>query len=119
MIVFHQVRHGSDGECLALSGEIDISVREDLRGVLDRVVAASTGVTDLDLHDLTFLDCSGIGEFVRAYNEAQRRGHTLTVSRPRGVVRRVLELTGVLVLLTPVPANGRARVRRSRVSSPR
>jgi anti-sigma B factor antagonist len=101
MILVYKVRNGSDRMRVVLSGDIDLAVREELRIVLAGVVAASAGVTELDLHGVTFLDCSGIGEFVRAYTEAQRRGHTLTASRPRGIVRRILELTGVLAILTP------------------
>lgn len=100
MMLVHQVRGGPAGVRLVLSGEIDLYVREELRGVLAGVVAASPGATDLDLQDVTFLDCSGIGEFIRAYTDAHGRGHTLTVSRPRGIVRRVLDLTGVLEVLT-------------------
>jgi hypothetical protein len=40
MIFFHQVR-GPDGVRVVLSGEIDLSVREELRSVLAGVVAAS------------------------------------------------------------------------------
>jgi anti-anti-sigma factor len=104
MIFFHQVRGGPAGVRLMLSGEIDLSVREELRSVLAGVVAASPDATDVDLHDVTFLDCCGIGEFIRAYLDAHGRGHTLTVSRPRGIVRRALELTDVLAVLTLDPA---------------
>ena len=100
MTVLHEVWGGPDRVRLVLSGEIDVSVRDDLRGVLHDVVATAAGATDLDLHDVTFLDCAGVGEFIRAYNEAQRLGHTVTVSGAQGVVRRVLELTDVLALLT-------------------
>jgi anti-anti-sigma factor len=101
MIFSHQVRDGSDAMRLVLSGEIDLSVREELRSVLAGVVTAFPGATDVDLHEVTFLDCSGIGEFIRAYIEAHGRGHTLTVSRPRGNVRRILELSDVLAVLAP------------------
>jgi anti-anti-sigma factor len=100
MIFFHQIRDGDAGVCLVLSGEIDLSVREELRSVLAGVVAASADGSDLDLYDLTFLDCSGIGEFIRACTDAHGRGHSLTVSRPRGIVLQTLELTGVLPVLT-------------------
>jgi anti-anti-sigma factor len=100
MILFHQVCGGPDGVRVTLSGDVDLAVREDLRRVLAGVVAASPGAVDLDLHEVTFLDCSGIGEFIRAYLDAHSRGKILTVSRPRGTVRRLLDLTGVLAVLT-------------------
>lgn len=113
MVFFHQVRCEPDGVRLELSGEIDLAVCDELGGLLTSVVAASPGITDLDVSGLTFLDCSGIGELIRAYVEAQERGRTLTISRPQGRVRRVLELSDDLDLLPPdlvvfVPANGDA-----------
>jgi anti-sigma B factor antagonist len=103
---FHQVYGGPDGARVVLSGDIDLVVRADLRRVLAGVVGVSPGAVDLDLYDVTFLDCSGIGEFVRAHVDTRSRGHPLTVSRPRGVARRLLELTGVLAVLMPDDAAG-------------
>jgi anti-sigma B factor antagonist len=100
MIFSHQVGPGRDGVRVALSGEIDLSVREELRHILTGAVGASPSTIDLDLHEFTFLDCCGIGELIRAYTSALSRGHPLTVSRPRGIVRRVLDLTDVLPVLT-------------------
>jgi anti-anti-sigma factor len=115
-----------------LSGDIDLSVREELRSVLAGVVTASPGATEVDLHEVTFLDCCGVGEFIRAYIEAQGRGHTLTVSRPRGTVRRILELGDVLAVLAPehagyvltasgddVPLSVHARPKRDRMGAGR
>lgn len=97
----HQEHRRADGICVELSGEIDLSVREDLRRILKAAVATSPGNTNLDLRSVTFLDCGGIGEIVRGYLDAQSRRHTLTVTRSRGIVRRILELTDVLAMLTP------------------
>ena len=104
MIFVHEMLRGPYRVSLLLSGEIDLSVREDLRRVLRAAVAASPGVVDVDLGEVAFLDCIGIGELVRGYHDARDGGRTLVVSRPQGIVRRVLELTSVLALLTPDPA---------------
>ena len=104
MIFVHEMLRGPDRVRLLLSGEIDLSVREDLRSALQAAVAASAGVIDVDLRRVVFLDCTGIGELVRAYHHARDGGRTLVVTRPQGIVRRVLELTSVLPLLTPDPA---------------
>jgi len=104
MILSHQVRSTPDAVCVLLSGEIDIAVQEELHDVLQTAVAASPGVTEVDLRDVTFLDCTIIGEFVRAYLEARRRGQLLIVTRPREFIREVLELANALPLLTSQPA---------------
>lgn len=102
MLLSHNMHRLPGRVCVDLSGEIDLSVREDLRRILQVAVATSPGYTNLDLNDVTFLDCGGVGEIVRGYADAQSRRHRLTVTRPRGIVRRVLELTDVLELLTPL-----------------
>lgn len=85
---------------ILLSGEIDISVRSELHDVLRAAVAGSGAVTEVDLRDVTFVDCAAIGELVGAYLDAQRQGQILVVTRPRGFVREVLEFANVLPLLT-------------------
>lgn len=103
MVPFHQVLDAPDTVRILLSGELDISVREELHDVLHDA-ARSAGATEVDLHHVTFLDCSVIGELVRAYLDARRHGQILVVTRPQGFVREVLELTNVLTLLTSRPA---------------
>jgi anti-anti-sigma factor len=100
MRLLHQVYAGTDSVRVVLSGEIDVAVQTELRTVLSSVVATATGAIELDLHQLTFLDCSGVNEFVRAHVHAQRHGRPLTVSGARGVVRLVLEVTDALRVLT-------------------
>jgi anti-anti-sigma factor len=104
MILCHQVRNTPAAVRVFLSGEIDISVLDELHDVLHTAVAASPGVTEVDLGDVTFLDCAVIGEFVRAYLDARRRGQFLVVTRPRAFIREVLELANALPLLTSRPA---------------
>jgi anti-anti-sigma factor len=101
MIFLHRLRPRSDGVRLVLGGEIDLTVREDLRYALRAAVEVSSDVTEVDLRDVTFLDCAGIAELVRAYRDAYRHGHRLIVSHPVGVVRWVLQATDLLRVLAP------------------
>jgi anti-anti-sigma factor len=105
MNLVHEQRTASDQSCLVLHGEIDLAVREELDHVLQHAVASSRTVTEVDLRDVTFLDCSGIGVLIAVANTAHGQGHDVIVSHPLGIVRRVLELTAVLPYLTaPSPA---------------
>jgi anti-anti-sigma factor len=101
---FHEIVRGPAGTRVLLSGAIDLAVQPDLRSLLRAAIAASPGVIDLDLAEVTFLDCTGISEFVRGYRDARGHGQPLIVSGPRGIVREVLEVTQVLPLLAPDPA---------------
>jgi anti-anti-sigma factor len=107
MIPFHQVRTvrtAPDTVRVLLSGEIDMSVQEELRNALRAVVAGPAGVIEVDLHHVAFLDCAVIGELVRAHLDARLHGQILVATRPQGFVRELLELANVLALLTPRPA---------------
>lgn len=104
MILSHQVRSTPHAVQVLLSGEIDMSVQKELHDVLHAVVAASPTITEVDLREVTFLDCAGIGELVRAYLDARRRGQILVVTQPQAFVREVLDLVNTLALLTSRPA---------------
>lgn len=100
MNLVHQLRTVPDRSCLVLHGEIDLAVREELDATLRHAVGMSYDVTEVDLRDVTFLDCAGIGVLVAANNTAHHEGHDVIVSHPWGIVRLVLELTDVLPYLT-------------------
>ena len=53
----------------------------------------------IDLSDVSFLDCSGIGVLMRAYTRQRAHGGRLEVRSARGLPRRVLAIAGVDVLL--------------------
>ncbi len=80
---------------VALHGELDIASADGLAEALVEV-AGSTLVVDLS--DLTFIDSTGIGALVLARNRILAHGQgELVLSRPGGIVRRVLEIVGLSV----------------------
>jgi anti-anti-sigma factor len=86
---------------LELAGEVDMLVSAELtsmqlREIEDPVVAGLV----VDLHQVTFLDSTGIAALVSGMRAAQRRGIPFTVTNPQRMVRSVLEVTGVLGALT-------------------
>ena len=63
---------------LVLIGELDIAVTAALQAQLDQLRRAHDRVR-LDLSQLTFIDCHGIGEIIRAVREARRDDWPLEV----------------------------------------
>ncbi|MGK5441860.1 STAS domain-containing protein [Micromonospora sp. URMC 105] len=96
------------GELLRVSvaGEVDLATSGELRAALDAVLAGlSDTPVEVDLADVPFLDSSGVHVLLDAYALAAARGCPLVVAGDvRPVVRRVLEITGVLALLGLSPA---------------
>lgn len=108
MIYLLSLSARSDGVRVHLRGEVDLSVSGHLYEVLGDAVAQSLGTVEVDLRGLQFLDCSGIAALLRARDDARRSAQVLFVSRPRGMVRQALDLTGTLSMLTaetaPLPS---------------
>ncbi|WNO70422.1 STAS domain-containing protein [Streptomyces sp. AM8-1-1] len=84
---------------MKLAGELDISTVGDIRAALAAAVTAYRQVV-IDLGDLAFCDCSGIGALVAAKNSAARRGTHLTVRNIPDHLARLLHITGT-PLATP------------------
>jgi anti-anti-sigma factor len=65
----------------------------------------------IHLAGVAFLDCAGVDILAAVYNTAAQSGCSLRVLHPQPIVRRVLEVTGLLGVLTtaverrqPLPA---------------
>ena len=86
---------------LRVDGELDMATAGRVE---ERVVTALTGDPRqdrvvLELGGLTFCDSSGLDALLAARAEADRRGVDLRVAGPQGIVRRSLEITGLLEVL--------------------
>ncbi|MFF7585900.1 STAS domain-containing protein [Kitasatospora purpeofusca] len=85
-----------------VNGEIDLdtapSLRRDLATALD-----SHHEVVLDLSEVTFMDCAGLGALVRARKQADRCGARLVLRGAGRHVLRLLELTGLHRRLTVEP----------------
>jgi anti-sigma B factor antagonist len=87
--------------CLAVAGEVDM----DTHGQLEAAIRSSLREGNLtrlvvDLEKVTFLDSQGIAVLMTGYSVAARDGIAFRVGNPHDIVRRALEITGLLGLLT-------------------
>jgi anti-anti-sigma factor len=86
---------------LAVAGEIDLSNSDLLRVRLLNVLSTlHPRHLEVDLAEVTFLDCGGLAVLVVLGQSAARTGCRLRITNPQPVVRRVLDLTGLLDVLT-------------------
>ncbi len=77
---------------VALHGEFDFAVEEEVLAELDRVLAARTKVLVADLRGLSFVDSSGIRALVVASQRCAEVGCRLVLVRGTPEVERVLAL---------------------------
>lgn len=89
------------GTIIALTGELDLhgadALRTLLRNLLDTAVTHRV-VADLDA--VTFFDSAALGAVINAYQHAVDCGGQFAVINLTHTVRRILEITGMLEILT-------------------
>jgi anti-sigma B factor antagonist len=79
-----------------LSGEFDLGARDDLRAALLGAVTDGTGGhVVVDLADADFIDSETIRVLLDGYTTAQREQVSFRLANPQGVVKRVLDVTGL------------------------
>jgi anti-anti-sigma factor len=84
---------------VAVSGEVDADTGNTLSAVI--AAAARLEIADvlIDMEHVSFLDAAGIRALILGRDAVRRQGHTYRVVNPQGLVRMVLEITGVLEIL--------------------
>jgi anti-anti-sigma factor len=94
------VSHDASGvPVIKLSGEIDMSNVDALRGTIDPVVEHGPERVDFDLSALEFMDSSGIALLLRVAAKTQ----SVHLLQPSPLVRRLVEATGLSDVLQIVP----------------
>ena len=78
---------------LKLEGECDIGTAPELREALRSLIPPEVTDLRIDVHDLDFIDSTGLGVIVGALRRIREGGGELTLVGARGAVQRVLEVT--------------------------
>jgi anti-anti-sigma factor len=86
------------GTVVVACGDLDFAAADRFRACLDRALQPPPAVLHIDLHLVTFIDSSGIGELVSAYKHAERCGTRFVLENPSGVVRSTLHTAGLFTL---------------------
>lgn len=88
-----------------VAGEVDMSTIDDLESVIGRAEEAAGvhggGLVVIDLRGVTFLGAEGLRSLVAANNRIAEAGGDMRVVAPPGggIIRRLLDLSGVGALL--------------------
>jgi anti-sigma B factor antagonist len=81
-----------------LSGEFDINARDEMRSTLLAAVQSAPTEVVIDFGDAAFLDSEAMGALIEGLNAGREAGVPLRIVNARGIVYRVLEVSGVLAL---------------------
>ncbi|GAA1917651.1 anti-sigma factor antagonist [Streptomyces durmitorensis] len=97
--------YGHDGAVvIELHGEIDLLAYQKMAPLLDPITGGTATTVVIDLTRTTFFDCSGVALLVRAHRRTTARGARLAVVCTHHLTLRVLRLTGLTPVLSPVPS---------------
>jgi anti-anti-sigma factor len=80
---------------VALNGDLDVVNAASVMAVLAAAVARDLRII-VDLAALEFIDCCALGALGRVRAQARQAGGDLLLAAPRGPVRRILALTGLI-----------------------
>jgi anti-anti-sigma factor len=93
-----------DTALAAVVGEVDLATAQDLRDtLLDVLRTHPAPALNVDLSGVTFLDCTGISALVAVRKAAFQIDCHMWATDPSPIVRRILDLTGLLGVLTAPP----------------
>ncbi|MFC8433359.1 anti-sigma factor antagonist [Streptomyces sp. NPDC057253] len=98
-LTVHADAHGRH-TLVTASGEIDFDNSPALGQVLQDALDQSADGVDVDLAQITFCDCSGLGILLHVRRRAREAAKTLTVRVSSPTVLRLLQLTGAVDVLT-------------------
>jgi anti-anti-sigma factor len=81
---------------VAFRGEVDIALEDSLAAIFSFLSRSRPSDVAICLHDVTFLDSTGLDFLVRVQEEVLRSGRSLRLVAPSVAVRWVLRIAGLL-----------------------
>jgi anti-anti-sigma factor len=84
---------------VGLVGELDSFTRDRLDTVISALAGAGVQHLTVDMAGLTFMDSGGISTLLNARETVVAAGGGLTLANVPGIVRRIIEVTGLTALL--------------------
>jgi anti-anti-sigma factor len=88
-----------DQVVLRLSGEVDLSTVDQVRGALERAAEMGAARVVVDVAQATFWDCSGLHELATFTDELARAGRQCRIVRATPATRRLIGLANYAPLL--------------------
>ena len=89
-----------DAIVLRPRGELDMATAPALSEAISEAEReAQAAKVVIDLTELSFIDCTGIGALADAHRQAQGMGRSVVVANPGSWIRKVLDLTSTAYLV--------------------
>jgi anti-sigma B factor antagonist len=109
----------ADCHTLSLAGELDIATAPRLQATIDRLCEEGATEIVLDLHELSFIDSSGLRLIFTSEQLCDRHGCDFSLSRAQPQAQRLFEVAGVVGRLSFRGRSLARRIARRRTSPTR
>lgn len=94
------VRHETGVAMVSIEGELDLASAGELESCLAELTGSPVTGLVVDLTGVTFIDSAGINALLKGRRLAEAGGRAYRVCNASGLVREVLDVTGVWQHLT-------------------
>lgn len=91
----HRVEHVDGMAVVRLSGELDLSVADRLRELLDDCINSGAARIRLHMEGVRFVDSRAIGVLIGAQKRAEAAGGGIRVAEPQPTVRKAFDILGL------------------------
>jgi anti-sigma B factor antagonist len=81
---------------VSVSGEVDVATAPILRDRLKELTAEGASTVVIDLHEMTFLDSTGLGVLVGALKRCREGGGDLRLVAAQPRILKLLDITGLM-----------------------
>lgn len=92
-----------DVAIVSVGGELDMATAPQLQDQITEQLDRGRHRLVFDLAELTFCDSTGLSVFVRAKNSCDDAGGEVRVAAPQRGVLRILEVSGLVEILSTYP----------------
>lgn len=89
------MEHVNGVAVIRLSGELDLSVADRLRSLLDECINAGVARIRLHMAGVRFVDSRAIGVLIGAQKRAELLGGGIRVLEPQPTVRKAFDILGL------------------------
>lgn len=91
----HSIEQLEGAALVTLAGELDLSVADQLRDVLDERITSGTPRIRVDMRAVRFIDSRAIGVLIGAQKRADSAGGGIRVLNPQPTVRKAFDILGL------------------------
>jgi anti-sigma B factor antagonist len=91
----HNIEQLDGAAVVNLTGELDLSVADQLRDLLDDRITGGTPRIRIDMGGVRFIDSRAIGVLIGAQKRAESAGGGIRVLNPQPTVRKAFDILGL------------------------